>query len=101
MVRSQRSASIVARKEVMVQCANMFRTRIRDEGRALLYSCEGEVLVLLRNSSHNHNTWGLPGGNADEADGGDLFVTAKREAIEEMKVQLFTAIRRDQGVVPK
>jgi 8-oxo-dGTP pyrophosphatase MutT (NUDIX family) len=42
--------------------------------------------VLLRNSSHNHNTWGLPGGNADEEDSGDLLVTAKREAIEEMTV---------------
>lgn len=49
-------------------------------------SYEGEVLVLLRNSSHNNNTWGLPGGNADEEDGGDLFVTAKREAMEEMQV---------------
>jgi hypothetical protein len=28
-------------------------------------SCEGEVLLLLRNSKHNDKTWGLPGGNCD------------------------------------
>jgi ADP-ribose pyrophosphatase YjhB (NUDIX family) len=42
--------------------------------------------VLLRNSDHNKNTWGLPGGNAEEGDGGDLLATAEREAREEMKV---------------
>lgn len=40
--------------------------------------------MLLRNSKHNNNTWGLPGGNADREDGGDLLQTAVREAIEEM-----------------
>jgi len=45
-----------------------------------------ELLVLLRNSKHNHNTWGLPGGNADREDGGDLRQTAVREAREEMEV---------------
>jgi ADP-ribose pyrophosphatase YjhB (NUDIX family) len=42
------------------------------------------MLVLLRNSSHNNNTWGLPGGNLDQEDGGDLMQTAVREAKEEM-----------------
>ena len=41
--------------------------------------------MLLRNSSHNHNTWGLPGGNADREDD-DLMATAVREAHEEMTV---------------
>lgn len=42
-----------------------------------------EVLLLLRNSKHNNNTWGLPGGNVEDEDT-DLLVTAKREAQEEM-----------------
>lgn len=42
------------------------------------------MLLLLRNSKHNNNTWGLPGGNQDEADYSDLYVTATREAMEEM-----------------
>jgi 8-oxo-dGTP pyrophosphatase MutT (NUDIX family) len=50
----------------------------------LMCSCKGELLVLLRNSAHNHNTWGLPGGNADHDDEGDLMTTAVREAKEEM-----------------
>lgn len=45
--------------------------------------------MLLRNSKHNNNTWGLPGGNMDREDNGDLLVTAKREAIEEMQVLCF------------
>lgn len=47
-------------------------------------SSQGEILVLLRHSSHNNNTWGLPGGNSDQEDGGDLMQTAVREATEEM-----------------
>ena len=55
------------------------------------YSLEGpvtcssgnEVLLLLRNSKHNNNTWGLPGGNVEDEDT-NLLVTAKREAQEEM-----------------
>jgi len=39
--------------------------------------------LLLRNSKHNNNTWGLPGGNVEDEDT-DLLVTAKREAQEEM-----------------
>ena len=39
--------------------------------------------MLLRNSKHNHNTWGLPGGNADREDD-ELWQTALREATEEM-----------------
>lgn len=33
----------------------------------LMRSCHsrGEVLLLLRNSRHNDNTWGLPGGNVE------------------------------------
>lgn len=42
-----------------------------------------ELLLLLRNSSHNNNTWGLPGGNVENSDT-DLLDTAKREAQEEM-----------------
>jgi len=41
------------------------------------------VLLLQRNSKHNHGTWGLPGGNADATDA-DLLHTATREAREEM-----------------
>jgi 8-oxo-dGTP pyrophosphatase MutT (NUDIX family) len=44
------------------------------------------LLVLLRNSTNNHNTWGLPGGNADREDDGDLMRTAVREAQEELTV---------------
>ena len=43
----------------------------------------GEVLLLRRASSHNDNTWGLPGGNVEEGDP-DLLATATREAAEEM-----------------
>ena len=42
-----------------------------------------ELLLLLRNSTHNNNTWGLPGGNVEDNDT-DLLDTAKREAQEEM-----------------
>lgn len=41
------------------------------------------MLLLQRNSRHNHGTWGLPGGNADLTDA-DLLHTATREAKEEM-----------------
>jgi 8-oxo-dGTP pyrophosphatase MutT (NUDIX family) len=47
------------------------------------YSCDGEVLLLKRNSRHNHGTWGLPGGNVDATDA-SLLEAAKREAAEEM-----------------
>jgi len=73
-------------------------------GAGLLLTCKdtGAVLLLLRNSLHNNLTWGLPGGNAEEADGarglaptcackaltpragGDLWRTARREAVEEL-----------------
>lgn len=44
-----------------------------------------KVLLLKRSmASGNPGTWGLPGGNRDEEDGDDLFVTAVREATEEM-----------------
>lgn len=46
-------------------------------------SSGNEVLLLLRNSKHNNNTWGLPGGNVEDEDT-NLLVTAKREAQEEM-----------------
>lgn len=46
-------------------------------------SSGSELLLLLRNSKHNNNTWGLPGGNVEDDDT-DLLVTAKREAQEEM-----------------
>lgn len=44
-----------------------------------------KVLLLKRSmTSGNPGTWGLPGGNRDEEDGDDLFVTATREAGEEI-----------------
>ena len=43
----------------------------------------GEVLLLKRNSLHNHDKWGLPGGNVDEGDD-QALATAEREALEEM-----------------
>mmetsp|Transcript_9875 Transcript_9875/g.16963 ORF Transcript_9875/g.16963 Transcript_9875/m.16963 type:complete len:148 (-) Transcript_9875:302-745(-) len=52
-------------------------------GAGILFSCENEVLLLLRNSKHNDNTWGLPGGNVEEGDA-SLFETAKRESTEEL-----------------
>ena len=42
-----------------------------------------QVLLLLRNSKHNDNTWGLPGGNSEHSDV-NLEATAMREAIEEV-----------------
>ena len=42
-----------------------------------------EVLLLRRASKHNDNTWGLPGGNAEDGDA-DLLATAVREGTEEM-----------------
>ena len=41
------------------------------------------VLLLQRRSKHNDGKWGLPGGNAEEADA-SLLDTARREAAEEM-----------------
>lgn len=41
--------------------------------------------MLLRNSKHNNNTWGLPGGNQDLEDKGDLLQTAIRESLEELQ----------------
>lgn len=41
------------------------------------------MLLLLRAGRHNSNTWGLPGGNAEDGDA-DLLATARREATEEM-----------------
>ena len=49
----------------------------------MLCRSDGDVLLLLRNSQHNDNTWGLPGGNADGSDQ-DLLATALREGTEEM-----------------
>ena len=49
----------------------------------LTCSSGSELLLLLRNSKHNNNTWGLPGGNVEDDDT-DLLDTAKREATEEM-----------------
>ena len=47
------------------------RVRRDKVGAGLLLTCleTGDVMLLLRNSSHNDRTWGLPGGNADEEDG--------------------------------
>ncbi|KAG2430314.1 hypothetical protein HYH02_013791 [Chlamydomonas schloesseri] len=54
-------------------------------GAGLLICCEGSCLLLRRSeSSGNPGSWGLPGGNADEADRGDLLGTAMREAREEV-----------------
>lgn len=49
----------------------------------LLCRSDQEVLLLLRRSKHNDNTWGLPGGNVESSDK-HLLLTAKREATEEM-----------------
>lgn len=50
-----------------------------------IYRCDGKVLLLKRSlTSGNPGTWGLPGGNADPEDEGDLLVTARREASEEL-----------------
>ena len=46
-------------------------------------SCGADVLLLLRNSRHNNNTWGLPGGNVEAGDA-DILSTAQREASEEL-----------------
>jgi 8-oxo-dGTP pyrophosphatase MutT (NUDIX family) len=46
-------------------------------------SSGNRVLLLLRRSAHNDNTWGLPGGNVDATDA-SLEATAVREAVEEM-----------------
>lgn len=47
--------------------------------------CQGDCLLLRRApTSGNPNSLGLPGGNADPEDNGDLLVTAIREATEEM-----------------
>lgn len=48
-----------------------------------IYRHEGKVLLLLRTSLNNNNTWGLPGGNLEAVDT-DLLVTAKREGTEEL-----------------
>ncbi|KAG2424215.1 hypothetical protein HXX76_014746 [Chlamydomonas incerta] len=54
-------------------------------GAGLLICCEGSCLLLRRSeASGNPGTWGLPGGNADAADAGDLLDTAMREAREEL-----------------
>lgn len=52
-------------------------------GAGLLLRCEDAVLLLLRNSRHNDNHWGLPGGNWEPGDAG-AQETATREATEEM-----------------
>ena len=51
-------------------------------------------MLLQRTSKHNYGTWGLPGGNADAGDAGDLQHTATREAQEEMGAGLpaFTVV---------
>ncbi|PNH11842.1 hypothetical protein TSOC_001275, partial [Tetrabaena socialis] len=47
--------------------------------------CDGAALLLKRSAaSGNPGSWGLPGGNADEVDGGKLLETAEREAREEV-----------------
>lgn len=40
--------------------------------------------MLQRAGRNNWGTWGLPGGNAEPGDGGDLMATATREATEEV-----------------
>lgn len=69
----------------MTACATV-RAQQAAGDRRCTCSHQDELLVLLRNSKHNNNTWGLPGGNADREDEGDLRQTAIREAREEMEV---------------
>ena len=46
-------------------------------GAGILIHCEGEVLLLKRHpESGNGGTWGLPGGNQDKEDNGDLWCVA-------------------------
>lgn len=52
-------------------------------GAGLLLLCEGELLLLLRRSTHNDRHWGLPGGNVEARDP-TLQATALREATEEL-----------------
>lgn len=50
-----------------------------------LCSCGDEALFLRRSAQcGNPGTWGLPGGNADDEDRGQLLATALREAGEEV-----------------
>ncbi|GIL65693.1 hypothetical protein Vafri_19373 [Volvox africanus] len=54
-------------------------------GAGLLICCEGACLLLRRSeTSGNPGTWGLPGGNADPEDAGQLLNTAMRESREEL-----------------
>ena len=75
-------ASSFLHGEALAVCRN---TYVRGSITAVICFCSSgsEVLLLLRNSKHNNNTWGLPGGNVEDEDS-DLLVTAKREAEEEM-----------------
>lgn len=52
-------------------------------GAGFLFVSGADVLLLKRNSLHNHNKWGLPGGNVDEGDQ-TLLAAATREAEEEL-----------------
>ncbi|GAX78682.1 hypothetical protein CEUSTIGMA_g6120.t1 [Chlamydomonas eustigma] len=51
-------------------------------GAGFLFCCDGQALLLKRNSKHNDKTWGLPGGNCDP--GEDALSCAVREASEEL-----------------
>jgi 8-oxo-dGTP pyrophosphatase MutT (NUDIX family) len=43
-------------------------------GAGILFVNRGDVLLLKRSpASGNGGTWGLPGGNADDEDRGDLW----------------------------
>lgn len=60
-----------------------------------------KVLLLKRSmTSGNPGSWGLPGGNQDEEDGGDLYVTAVRESREEMG-DVLPALRQIGAVLTK
>ncbi|CAL8469169.1 g8710 [Coccomyxa elongata] len=56
---------------------------VEKRGAGLFIVSGDQVLLLRRNSKHNDNTWGLPGGNVETGDA-HLQATAMREATEEM-----------------
>lgn len=53
-------------------------------GAGFLFVSGGSALLLKRSSKHNDQAWGLPGGNMEPQDQGDLLAVATREGMEEL-----------------
>eukprot|EP00884_Botryococcus_braunii_P019837 jgi/Botrbrau1/6537/Bobra.40_2s0009.2 len=68
---------------IVVRAVSIGIERMEKRGAGLLLVSDKRVLLLLRRSAHNDNTWGLPGGNAEPQDT-SLQATALREATEEL-----------------